>query len=240
MPGRNAHGPPQAQEGSGRAGCWPGACHAPILPNTTPEPCGCSAPSHDVARKGWRAVPALPPPRTRNPGLRRGAGGGSGHGLGLPVFSPWQTGPHCTGLCTEQARRGCCRGPSHPAGPSGHPAPPRPECQPLCPAEAPQESGHCCQGLVAGTPWGSCQHVSSAPATCLPAALGLGSCLSGHPLPCPPPHPRDSPTSCPAPLCPALLGAHRGLHAVSCPGLCLQPSGGPLPHPHSLPQATRL
>lgn len=36
--------------------------------------------------------------------------------------------------------------------------------------------------------------------------LGLRSCLLGPPLPCPPPHPRDSPTSCPVPLYPALLG----------------------------------
>ena len=62
-------------------------------------PCSCLAqrhpgslwllsPSHDEARKGWRAVSTFPPPRTPNPGLRQGCWWGRWIQPGAPRFLP--------------------------------------------------------------------------------------------------------------------------------------------------------
>ena len=121
--------------------------------------------------------------------------------------------PAAQGSAQNRHAEGAVEGPAARQAPSGCPAPPRPECQPLCPAEVPQESGHCCQELVASIPWGA--HFSPGAASwqpCFPActrrptAPGARAPPLGPDPPCPPPHPRDFPPSCPAPLCPALLG----------------------------------
>ena len=63
--------------------------------------------------------------------------------------------PAAQGSAQNRRAEGAVEGLAAPQSPSGYPAPPRLECQPLCLAEVPQEPGHRCQGLVAGIPWGA-------------------------------------------------------------------------------------
>lgn len=165
--------------------------------------------------------------------------------------------PAAQGSAQNRRAEGAVKGLAAPQSPSGYPAPPRLECQPLCLAEVPQEPGHRCQGLVAGIPWGarfspgaaSCQLcLCLYPSPCSPWGSGPASwalpSLALRPILVTPPPPARSPSTRPC------WGSRHGLHAIDCPRLCLQPSGGPLPrfpgrfgallNPQSHPQAARL
>lgn len=153
------------------AGCLPCSHLAQHHPGTlrllSPEPRRGQERLEGSARS---PSPTHPKPRSQAGGLV----GVVDTAWGSPFSPLGRRVPAAQGSAQNRHAEGAVEGPATLQAPSGRPTLPRPECQLLCPAEVPQESGHHCQGLVAGTPWGSCQRVSSAPAPRRPAAPGAG------------------------------------------------------------------
>ena len=155
----------------------PAAGRVPAMLPSCPTPprnlaVGCSAPSHDVARKGWRAVPALPPPRTRNPGLRRGGWWGQWTWPGAPRFLPLADGSplhralHRTGTPWVLSRA-------------------QPPCRPLwepCPAQAGVPTPLPCRspsGVWAPLPGAGGRHPVGLLSACVLRACTLSPCSPG-------------------------------------------------------------
>ena len=251
MPGRNAHAPPQAQEGSGGAGCWPGACHAPILPNTTPEPCGrllSSEPRCGQERLEGSArspSPTHPKPRSQAGGLV----GAVDMAWGSPFSPLGRRVPTAQGSAQNRHAVGAVEGPAALQAPLGALPCPGLSANPSALQKPLRSLGTAARGwwpAPRGAPVSMCpprlHPVALQPWGWDPASRALLS-LALHPILVTPP------TSCPAPLCPALLGGPPRppccqLPWTLSPALRRTPSRSPrccaLPHPHSLPQATRL
>lgn len=184
---------PRALPRPRRVWAEPASGWVPALLLSCPTPPGSLwllSPDHDEARKAGGTVSTFPPHAPQTQVLGRDAGGGGVDTTWGSPFSPLgRRIPAAQGSAQNRRTEGAVEGLAAWQAPSGCPAPPRLECQPLCPAEVPQESGHRCRGLVAGIPSRVCRFQPGASVSCVsvpaPVALqplGLRSCLPGPPL----------------------------------------------------------